>query len=79
MKQITLAGCRSAIRKENFAGHPFPQTCGAIWGNEAHGIISMETQRIADLTVKIWKFGQAESLNVGTADRYFAPHRRGDF
>lgn len=70
-----VAGSLSA--KKILQDTHFRKPVALILGNEAHGI-SMETQRIADLTVKIWKFGQAESLNVGTAGSVFLHHIAGE-
>ena len=51
----------------------FRKPVGLILGNEAHGI-SSEVEKIADMSVKIWRYGQAESLNVATAGTVFLHH-----
>ncbi|MEK6565945.1 MAG: RNA methyltransferase, partial [Bacteroidota bacterium] len=46
-----------------------------IFGSEAHGV-SKEVHKTADLIVKIPKFGQAESLNVGVTCGIILAHLR---
>lgn len=44
----------------------FKKPVALVLGSEAHGI-NAALQNRADLTVRIWKYGQAESLNVAIA------------
>ncbi len=44
----------------------FKKPIAMILGSEAHGL-SPEIQNLADLKIRIWKYGQAESLNVAIA------------
>ena len=54
----------------------FKKPVAILLGNEARGL-SPEVQRLSDMTVRIWKYGQAESLNVAIAGGVLMDHIAG--
>lgn len=54
----------------------FQKPLALILGNEAHGV-SGELQNLSDQTVRIEKYGRAESLNVGIAGAVLMGHIAG--
>ncbi len=59
--------------KKTLQSTHFKRPVALVLGNEAYGI-SPAIQQHADMTVKIWKYGQAESLNVSIAGGVFLHH-----
>lgn len=52
--------------KQSYSTLKQPERTVFVFGNEAHGV-SREVLAVADLVVRIPKYGKAESLNVGVA------------
>ena len=68
---IALAGDGRAAYQQ----HSFERKTVLVVGSEAHGL-SKEIRAVADHVLKIPKFGQAESLNVGVACGIVLAHLR---